>query len=189
MKKNNVKFVFIKATQGVTRVNNLYQNQRDNAKSQGILYAPYHFFNPADDPYLQAKFFLENVGTFDNTQLPPMLDWEISEFQSTEKQIMAAKIWLEEVEKATGAKPIIYTSKGFFDKLGNTDDFSSYPLFIANYNVNCPDLPVQWNNWVFWQKGVGEIQGIIYHKADIDVFNGSEEDLTNFIKQSWSPSF
>lgn len=187
IKNSNVKFVFIKATQGITIINKLYKNQRDNAKAQNIVYAPYHFLNPADDPYLQAKFFLETVGEFDNTQLPPMLDWEISEFQSKEVQMNAAKIWLQEVEKATGAKPIIYTSPGFFDQFGKTDEFKDYPLFVANYDKTCPTIPNGWNNWVFWQKNIGIIQGIQHHKADLDVFNGSEEDLTNFIKQSWSP--
>jgi lysozyme len=86
------------------------------------------------------------------------------------------------VEAATGKRPIIYAGPAFFNALGNPQEFAEYPLFIANYDVTCPDIPPPWGGWTFWQSGdSSKVSGVV-SDADSDVFNGSSEQLLQFAR-------
>ena len=178
--KYQIKFIFIKATEGNNFVSKKYASQRDNALTTKIKYSAYHFFDPKNDPHEQAQLFLQTVGEFDHQNLPPTLDWEDHGGMPIKTQIERAKIWLDEVEKASGTKPCIYTSYSFFNELGNPKEFADYPLYIANYGATCPKVPPVWDKWYFWQvsKNDGE-------NPDLDLFNGNEEDLKMFIENAW----
>ncbi len=165
-------FAFIKATEGVTFKNSLFNSDWAQTQKAGMVHGAYHFFHPADDPQAQAKFFLATMGPLQPSDLPPVLDWEVSDGISASAQIANAQIWLNEVEAATGKTPIIYVDPSFWNQLGNPEQFVRYPLYIANYGVNCPDIPPPWSKWAFWQSGVGPVPGIQSAQADRDVFNG-----------------
>ena len=58
--------------------------------------------------------------------------------------------WVSVVTSGTGKAPMIYTAEGYWD--GTYDgDFNTYPLWVANWGVSCPDMPNGWSNWSFWQ--------------------------------------
>jgi lysozyme len=145
----------------------------------GVLRGAYHFFHASDNPTQQAQFYLKTIGTLADNDLPPMLDWEINDGQSAATNIANAKIWLQLVQAATGKVPVIYTGPSFWNSLGNPQGFEQYPLFIAHYDVSCPDVPPPWSNWTFWQTGLGPQAGVS-NDADLDVFNGSPAELLNF---------
>jgi lysozyme len=167
-------FVFIKATEGETFVNPLFDGDWANAGTVGILRGAYHFYHPGDDPVAQAQFFLQTLGGVDSAELPPVFDWEVSDGVDTDTQIENALTWLQTVEAATGKVPLVYTNYKFFDALGNPQQFARYPLYVADYDVDCPKVPQPWTNWVLWQpSGSGTIPGLKPGQADIDEFNGT----------------
>jgi lysozyme len=176
-------FTFIKATEGDTFHNRYFTSDWKAAKASGFLRSPYHFFRPNIDAAKQAVYFLKKIGTLALGDLPPMFDWEISEGVPTEKQIRGALLWLAQVESATHKTPIIYVAPKFWRTLRDTRAFARYPLFIANYEVSCPDIPAPWTTWTFWQQGTGPIDGVQANSGDLDVFNGSFEQLEEFSKR------
>jgi len=128
----------------------------------------------------------------DDGELPPVLDLETNDGQSKNKIISRAKVWLDEVENAFGRKPIIYSGQYFLqdyfsESNGQPPSWAKdYPLWLAQYPNNYvegsskPFLPRGWSNWTFWQYSEkGRVSGIV-SSTDMNVFNGSWEELQKF---------
>lgn len=181
-------FAYVKATEGLTYTNVLFAGDWSASKSAGLYRGAYHFFHPGDDPTSQAEFFLKTMGSLASNDLPPMLDWETTDGVSTESQIQNALIWLQAVEQATGKTPVIYVDPSFWNELGNPTEFERYPLFVAGYDISCPEIPPPWSSWVFWQSNVGPVTGLTSDQADQDNFNGSLTQLSQFATSGILPT-
>jgi lysozyme len=175
-------FAFIKATDGITYVDPMFATNWAGAKAAGLLRGAYHFFEADDDPQQQAANYLKNV-SLESGDLPPVLDVEAS---STSSEVPTATIidsiqaWLYAVAQATGRTPILYTNRTYWDSLG-TEQFSGYPLWLAEYGVASPTLPQGWTSWAFWQfSQSGEISGIAA-SVDLNLFQGSLQDLQQML--------
>jgi lysozyme len=168
-------FVFIKASQGITGVDPELSANWSGAQTAGLLRGVYHFFQPGDDPAQQAEHFLATspLGARD---LPPVLDIETAGSLHPSEIVQGVETWLPKVQEATGRTPIIYTSPGFWKTLGATQ-FGRYPLWIAEYGVSTPIVPAGWSRWTFWQYSEsGTVPGI-QGAVDLDLFQGSLEEL------------
>ena len=185
IKHAGIGFAFVKATEGINFKNVDFDRDWPQAKSAGILRGGYHYFHPGDDPIQQASFYLSTVGRIEAGDLPPMLDWEVTDGIRSDLIVERAKIWLERVERATGKTPIIYTDPAYWRKLLSPSGFEKYPLFIADYVNKCPDVPAPWSTWTFWQKGVGSLTGISGF-ADLDSFDGNLTALQAFANPSYT---
>jgi lysozyme len=164
-------FAFVKATQGIGFQNSDFTKDWAGSKAAGLIRSAYHYFQPNEDPAQQAQAFLAMVGPWSNGDLPPMLDLEISAGVAPATVIQNAQIWLNKVEQGTGMVPILYTNPGYWNSIGTPPGFDRYPLFIADYNTPCPEVPKPWTNWTFWQYAVAATTGI--GTADQDYFNGA----------------
>jgi lysozyme len=178
---SGVGFAFVKATEGRGARNTAFAQEWPAAQAAGLIRSAYHYFVPTDDPHAQATFFLNTVGELADTDLAPMFDLEITNGMNASGVLANAQAWLDDVEVATGRIPIIYTNASFFNQLGNPDGFDRYPLYVSDYQVNCPKVPLPWTNWTFWQhSGSGKTTGIP-GQVDLDFFNGAIDDLGTFI--------
>ena len=129
-----VSFVFIKATEGTTLLDDNFNLNFYEAKQNDFIRGAYHFFLPDVDAQKQARFFLKQVH-LEPGDLPPVLDVEKAG-RLTETQLQkAVKTWLDIVEKEYGVKPIIYTGYKFKLHYLNTPAFDEYPYWIAHYYV------------------------------------------------------
>jgi GH25 family lysozyme M1 (1,4-beta-N-acetylmuramidase)/LysM repeat protein len=186
------RFVFVKATESTSHKDPTFDDNWFGAKSAGLLRGAYHFFRANTDPKKQADNFIDYVKSFnDDGELPPVLDLETHDGQRREKIIDAAKTWLDRVEAAFEKKPIIYSGKYFLQDYFSVANggppmwAKDYPLWLAQYpNVYVPGmqpaLPRGWFKWTFWQYSEkGRVNGI---NADVDlnVFNGTLEELYRF---------
>jgi len=188
------RFVFAKATEGDGYKDPTFDDNWLGAKSAGLLRGAYHFFHPNIDPKKQAKNFIDYVRTMnDDGELPHVLDLEVHDNQTKDKIISRAKAWLDEVEKAFGRKPIIYSGQYFlqdyFSEAGGGPPSwaKDYPLWLAQYPNNYvegmkPGLPRGWYNWTIWQYSEKGVVNGINAKVDLNLFNGSLEDLYKFAK-------
>ena len=43
---------------------------------------------------------------------------------------------------------MIYTAVGYWDQYFN-GEFGNLDLWVANYGVNCPNMPDSWSAWAF----------------------------------------
>ena len=186
------RFVFVKATEGDSYSDPTFDDNWLGAKSAGLLRGAYHFFRANIDPKKQATRFMDYVKSMnDHGELPPVLDLETQDGQTKERIIARAKIWIDLVEAAFDKKPIIYSGQYFlqdyFSEAGGGPPAwaKDYPLWLAQYPNQYvpgmqPTLPRGWFKWTFWQYSEkGQVNGI-NAKVDLNLFNGSLEDLYKF---------
>ena len=167
-----IRFIFMKASEGGDYGDKVFQANFDSAKVYGFVRGAYHFYNPKTDASRQADFFIRSV-KLEEGDLPPVLDIEK---RPDDERVLRRdlKIWLDKVEKHYKVKPILYTSYKYKTRYLNDSVFNSYPYWIAHYYVDSVEYQ---GSWKFWQHtDVGTLPGI-KEKVDLNVFNGSLEEL------------
>jgi lysozyme len=161
-------FCFIKATRGTGHTDPHFSRNWRRSKQAGLVRGAYHYFIPTQSGVEQARHFLR-VARFSKGDLPPVLDLEEAKGVSVSQLRKEALVWLTTVESATGIRPILYTSVGFYQRyLGRA--FDAYPLWVAHYYQ--PRQPNIRREWSFWQHSdAGRVNGI-EGPVDFNVFNG-----------------
>ncbi len=173
VKEMNVKgvkinFAFIKATEGIGRMDESFRRNWLHTQKAGIPRGAYHFFISSKSGKAQAENFIETV-RLQKGDLPPVLDIEQSNGASITDLQQRAADWLIAVEKKYKVKPIIYTNADFY-KTFLSGRFDDYPLWVAHYLVK--DKPRVSRSWSFWQHNeTGRVNGI-NASVDFNVFNG-----------------
>ena len=186
------RFVLIKATEGETYTDPTFNDDWSGAKLSGLLRGAYCFFHPKQDPKKQADEFISVVQAQNgNGELPPALDLEVTDGLTRDKIIPRVKAWLDVVEQAFGRKPMIYSGVSFLEtnlsELGGGPPAwaKDYPFWLSWYPAPyvpemSPLMPRGWFNWTFWQySDSGRMNGI-NTKVNLDVFNGTLEQLYAF---------
>lgn len=178
--EDGIQFAFIKATEGQSLVDEKFSTNWKEAREAGVLCGAYHFFRPSVDPKLQAKNFLGQV-EFESGDLPPVLDLEVTDKRSAREIRECALVWMQEVEKATELRPILYTMPSFADSYLQ-QKFVDYPLWMVDLGWGEPRLPKGWKQWTFWQHSFeGRVAGIS-GDVDLDYYYGSPEALRALTK-------
>jgi lysozyme len=184
----NVKFVYVKATQGKGFKDPEFNDTWQLLKSKPLYRGAYHFLTATDSAEDQANNFLSLGIDFSKPNvLPPVLDVEDQVPASLNVNIIKDKVkfiklvtdWINIVEQKTERKVVIYSYKNFFKEYLNNTSWTNNYLWLASYQPTPPGLPVGYKKWDFWQYSQdGTIDGKI-HGADIDLdyFNGTIEDL------------
>lgn len=168
-----IRFAFMKATEGGDHQDDNFLYNLTEARKYGFVCGAYHYFIPGSDARKQADFFIETA-SLTRGDLPPVLDVETTGKKSPQELKDGVRIWLDRVEKHYGVKPILYTSYKFKMRYLNDSIFNTYPYWIAHYYVDS----VRYEGaWKFWQHtDVGTVPGI-EEEVDLDVFNGTLEEL------------
>ncbi len=168
-----IRFIFIKATEGVSIIDENFNENFYQARQNDILRSAYHFFSPDVDAKKQAQFFLKQVH-LEAGDLPPVLDVEKAGKLSVAQLQHAVRQWLAIVENHYGVKPILYTGYSFKQQYLSAPDFDEYPYWIAHYYVR--ELAYK-GSWRFWQyTDVGHVDGISGY-VDCNIFNGTLKEL------------
>ena len=166
-------FIIIKATEGVSIIDENFNENFYQARQNNITRGAYHFFTPDADTRRQAEFFLKQVH-LEAGDLPPVLDVEKAGRLDKEQLQQAVKTWLNIVEKHYGVKPIIYTGYKFKLQYLNDSFFDDYPYWIAHYYVGQLEYK---GKWAFWQyTDVGHVEGINGY-VDCNIFSGDLGEL------------
>jgi lysozyme len=179
-----ISFVFIRASQGTNLRDTALASHWQAAGEAHVRRGAYHFFMADGDGADQAKNFLaalRNAGT-DKWELPAALDLEEGP-QTTRTSVdnftfvRRVHAWLDAVEAATRKKPIIYTTRSFWDSHGS-EDLADYLLWVPRYSPSPPaqaQLPRGWNRWAIWQfadqaqfRGFGALDANILDSEVID---------------------
>ena len=167
-----IRFVFMKASEGGDFSDKTFCDNFSEAKKHGFIRGAYHFYNPKTAPERQADFFIRSV-KLESGDLPPVLDIE-TKGKNMKQLCTDLKIWLKKVEEYYKVKPILYTSYKFKTRYLNDSIFNTYPYWIAHYYVDSVRYEGEWK---FWQHtDVGTLPGV-RRKVDLNVFNGSLEEL------------
>lgn len=176
-------FAYAKATEGLTFTDSQFTNNWSGMKTAGVIRGAYLYFHSNVDPTTEANHFLSVVGPIQPGDLPPMLDVEVTDSQSAAVIVANLNSCAARLEAVTGRAPVIYTSPAFWTSAIGSTSFSALPLWVANWGVTCPSMPVGWTNWAIWQySDTGSVTGIT-GSVDLDEFNGTTSDILAFVQQ------
>ena len=169
-----IRFVMIKATEGITNIDDKFENNFFQAREYGFTRGAYHFYSNHSSAADQARFFIENV-KLEKGDLPPVLDVENKPQKQTAEEFKQSVLqWLRIVENHYGVKPILYTYYKFKMEHLNDSVFDQYPYWIAHYYVDSVEYQGQWK---FWQHtDAGSLPGI-KGPVDFNIYNGSYYEL------------
>jgi lysozyme len=167
-----VRFVFMKASEGGDFSDTTFIRNFDRARQYGFIRGAYHFFNPNTDAVRQADFFIRSV-KLEPGDLPPVLD--IEKVGDNELELReGVKTWLRLIERHYRVKPILYASYKFKERYLNDSIFNTYPYWIAHYYVDSVRYEGEWK---FWQHTDGGTLPGIREQVDLNVFNGTLDEL------------
>lgn len=155
---SRVGFVYLKATEGATLVDNMYDFNFTEAKRVGLKVGSYHFYSTTIPISQQIQNFSNALHQYDQ-DLVPIVDVEIRGKKTHEQFCAELDSFLVMVTNVCGTKPLIYTSSNFYNRY-MAGRFDQYKLFIARYNSDAPTL-VDDRQYVLWQyTSKGKVKGI-----------------------------
>ena len=168
LKEQNIKFIYVKATEGSSMQDDRFAENWENAKKAELLSGAYHFFSYDSEGRTQAENFIKTVGTDIKGRLLPAVDVEYygnKEQNPPDKEdvIRELKIFLEIIETEYGIKPLIYTRSDIYDKYLK-GEFDEYKKWISSLYT-----PVNWNykeDWYIWQ---------YLNRGELDGYTGGEK--------------
>jgi GH25 family lysozyme M1 (1,4-beta-N-acetylmuramidase) len=180
------RFVYIKATEGNSIQDEYFSLNYTQATLIGIIRGSYHFARPElSDGATQADYFADHGGGWSNDgrTLPGALDLEGDCAGKTPASMVQ---WIHQFadryKQRTSRDVVIYTTRNWWNTCtgGNGSFAATNPLWHAEPDSS-PQVPNGWTTYTFWQYGQGSVLGIIGN-VDLDVFNGSDDQLTRFVK-------
>lgn len=182
LKTEDIRFVFIKATEGGDHRDPAFAENWNKAGQAGISRGAYHFFTFCRTGKEQAQNFIATVPA-EPGNLPPVIDLEFG--GNCKKRPTRVSLhkdlndFIAEIERNYRKKPIFYVKYDFYDAYIK-DGFADYHLWIQDW-ICYPELSDR-RKWTFWQYSIrGRISGVPTF-VDLNVFNGSEEEFTRLIK-------
>jgi lysozyme len=183
LSKTDVRFAYIKATEGGDYVDPLFKQNWDAARKAGLAVGAYHFFTRCKTGAEQAKNFLA-VFPREADALPPVLDAEKMEpCGGTAPELDPLKevgAFLDAVKNELGCRPVIYVTPQF-DFAYLEGSFES-ELFWAR-SLFVPPL-FRRSGWVFWQYHNDGRRNGVNGPVDLNVFRGGPQDFESFRKAS-----
>lgn len=188
-----VKYAFLKATEASSYKDDRFKINRAECAKNGIPCGGYHFYRPqVRDQAKQLSNFVSMIGSMQDGELPPVLDLEVPESWrnlSLNQRVKIVRQWLDGVEDALSARPIIYLSSSFAGDVLNSERFLlNYKLWVANYGRSSPRVPEPWKSgpgWTFWQYSeTGRVQGVNDRFVDLNWFNGDASALQALLWKS-----
>ena len=184
LKGEDLRFVFMKATEGGDFKDRKFAFNWKEAKKAGLEIGAYHFFTFCKSGREQAKNFTETV-PFDSSAMPPVIDLEFGgncRLAKPDNEIIMEIDTLQTVLFETYKKrPVLYVTKEFYERF-MIGRFLENPIWFRDI-FNEPVLPDN-RNWHFWQySNRGRLSGVEGY-VDLNVFWGTGEDFFGFIKGS-----
>lgn len=168
LKAQDIRFIYIKATEGSGSQDARFSENWENAKKAGLPAGAYHFFSYDSPGKTQAENFIQTVGPDLQGRLLPAVDVEYygdkeQNPPAKEDVVRELQIYLDLLEQQYGVKPLIYTRSDLYEKyLKGT--FDAYQKWISSLYT-----PLSWNykdDWVIWQ---------YLNRGTLDGYSGGEK--------------
>ena len=179
--KQNIDFIYLKATEGATYLDPKFNTNYSNAFKTKIPLGFYHFFRFNKDGGIQANNFLNNIKG-KKTSLPLVID--VEEWGNTSSKPKAEVIthiskFIKIVESKTGSKVMIYSNESSYKKYIK-NYFDSNDIWICSFSKK-PNID---KNWTIWQHShKGKFNGA-NGWVDINTFNGNREEWNKYLKDN-----
>lgn len=171
-----IQFVYVKASEGATRVDQKYSENIRKAREAGLKVGSYHYFIGRKSAREQFVNFNRYV-VRSQQDLIPMVDVEELGNRTVSRRELQRNLmdFMQLVKDEYGKYPLLYSQYGFYNKQ-LAPEFNRFYIFIARYGKREPTLKGggKYNIWQFTEKG--HIDGI-KTTVDLDRFaNGTDLD-------------
>ena len=168
----DIRFVYIKASEGATYRSPHYAHNITQARRNGLLVGSYHYLTSTSS--IDEQF--QNFSTFalkSVQDLMPMLDVEVRGDWSRSQLIDSVDKFCQLVEEHYGVQPMIYSTMGFYNK-NLTPHFNKHRLYIGRYSNSEPEI-----NW--------EGEYTIWQYSETGIIPGIDAyvDLCRYRKDGW----
>lgn len=169
-----IQFVYVKATEGASRVDNKYAENIKKARKEGIKVGSYHYFisrKSAEEQFRNFKRYVDKS----QQDLIPMVDVELKGNEQIDRETLQKRLaeFMRLVKDEYGVYPIVYSQYRFYNER-LAPKFNKYHIFIARYSNNKPVLKGggKYSIWQYTEKGkINGINGFV----DLDRFaNGTK---------------
>ncbi|GAV11274.1 GH25 family lysozyme [Paenibacillus sp. NAIST15-1] len=188
----DVKYVFIKASEGVGYKDPNLTLNATGAEKVNLPKGFYHYARPetGNSAKSEAQSFVDSIKGF-KAELPHVLDLEGAAANLGKEALTKWAVeWLEEVQKLTGHKVMLYTGASFAKTYCGTA-LGRYPLWVAHYGgVDTPMNNSIWSKWAVFQfTETGRVSGI-NGNVDINVMEVEfmNDKSKNDCKGHWAES-
>lgn len=179
----NIKFAFIKATEGSGHVDRHFAQNWHAVSETDIIAGAYHFFSFDSSGKTQAENFISTVPVSENA-LPPVVDLEYyGHYEKhpipAERIVPELRDLLDALEEHYGKRPIIYVTEATYLQYVFTY-FDDYDIWFRSVVTDPPE-----GNWRIWQyTSRAKLDGCEGKEKYIDrnVFLGSEEEWFSYTK-------
>jgi lysozyme len=186
LSSQNIRFAFIKATEGSSFIDPYYETNFTNARKTELRIGAYHFFSYDSSGFTQAENFISVVDKYDD-MLPPVVDVEFygdKEKHLPEKDSVQTELgnFIQSIELHYGVKPIIYATEKSY-RLYIAESFTDCDIWIRNV-ITKPKLS-DGRQWKFWQyTNRKKLDGYSGEEKyiDMNVFNGTIEEFNSYVK-------
>lgn len=176
LEDENIRFVFIKATEGAKYSDEMYDVNMEKAEKSNLYVGAYHFFSSQSSGLNQANNYIKVVGDLTG-KLPPVVDVEVYGCKKNNSEIVEElENCLRALEEHYKVKPIIYTTINNYNAYVKSY-FDEYPLWIRNVYFHANFIN---SNWTFWQYSDKENLNCCdgtEKNIDMNLFNGKISEL------------
>ena len=157
--KQNLDFVYIKATEGATHVDKNYFKNVEGANAAGYSIGSYHFFRMTSSAHDQFKNFHNAIVEAGKQSLIPMVDVETTDGHPISQLQDSLNVFISLIKKEFGVFPMIYgTNKSYNSYCGG--NFNNFHLYIGRYG-NKPPIIKGKGHYTIWQYSEkGRLPGI-----------------------------
>ena len=157
-----IRVVYIRAGQGNGYTDPDFPRSAEQARLAGLEYGFYYFVTAqdTDTAVAQARRFAGLIRGYRYT-CRPVMDFERVEGMSAGQANAVALAFLEELERLTGAVPMVYTDEYNASRLWQ-QPLGRYPLWVAQYGPDEPTVTGDvWSAWSGFQySSRGRVAGI-----------------------------
>lgn len=178
-KNKNIKFAYIKATEGDDFRDKYFKLNWESASKVRLIKGAYHYFTVKSSGKMQAKNFINTVPNEKNT-LPPVIDIEENGI-SKERFRQELENYITLIENRYHQEPIIYTVYDLYNEY-LIDNFKDYKIWIRDI-LKYPSIDGG-KEWVFWQyHNRGHLDGCKNY-IDLNVFYGNLSELNGLCRET-----
>jgi lysozyme len=180
LSRSNVRFVYIKATEGASFVDPRFSANWRGAGRAGIRQGAYHRFSLCRTPQSQANNFFHTVPRTYGA-LPPAVDVENIDGCGPRRVDGKAEIenFLDLMQAHYGVRPILYVTKKFHE--AHADDFPRERFWVRS--LYAPPT-FRAGQWVIWQHHELARRPGVDAPVDVDAFRGNERALEAFARET-----
>jgi lysozyme len=183
LSRSNVRFAYIKATEGTSYVDPRFAANWRGAGHAGIRQGAYHRFSICRSPQAQANNFFRAVPRTYGA-LPPAVDVENMDGCGSHSVNARDQIedFLDLLEHHYGVRPILYVTRQFHE--AHASAFPHERFWLRSLYA-APDFRA--GQWVIWQHHEAARRPGIEGPVDVNSFRGNARALEEFARETDEP--